>query len=947
MLSSSSDDLWRDDQLRKILNDSSKLNSRLAEATTLGKSPPQNQSSDVLKSEAEAIKSQHGKTVGRKKADALDQNELSDRVEDAMLNADRPGESLSKDLTSAPDVSWTSRTSFNTTPLRDDGTENSDLLSTPSLVPPTIYYSDDPPSHHSRNSINSTSLHSQHSTSSAAPLPPLAPGAASTVDMELTRNSASVMQSRARPIKSQYPVSGGEKHVEYILVASFDIDKGSVMEHQYPGPVGGDEVMLAELMLPDQTHARSQDWTIFFLRKDAEAMEEASEEGRGKWKKRRRKVAEDDGQAGIGATDGQAKDEGLDHEDYETDSSDEEPRNMDGPPLVYVLNLVNTKTDNTVKRGAIVKALAVCTRHSFLHIYKPLLLIALDQYFSSPTIETLASLYDAVNGMDLSLMPRLNLNEKFILQASNAKDLFIGKFEAMIAQRMVSDASDNGSQRSVSPTLQQFASHSRYSLPEDTHEFESTVNYANIPIPVRIPVALSPETVGDFSLIKLITTFSTPHSTSPIPFHPTHPHLTTSGSSTHPMIVLLNALLTQKRVIFLGHNLPSSEVAEAVLAACALASGGLLRGFTRHAFPYTDLTKIDDLLKVPGFIAGVANPAFAHHSEWWDVFCDIHTGRVRISNKIGQPAVTEGVVFFQQNAFPPTAGSGAGMSAIAAAGASLHAGLGGVGAHSASSAGADLTGDAIFMSTVLSAIHERHGENAIRTIFRLWVARFTRLAAAFEESVYGASALHIHDPPGQTELASPLAPLTSPAVSTPHGFDQDFPPEVLGHGYVWPSPQLRHAELAANSTRIEGWRVTRSYYNFVQDLAAFYHTRPVKALDLHHLHDKLVKLRLGPDAAGNIYLAICVAVQTKAEISQLLATIANGSWDSGAGSAGMGQGLFYIAYGLCHSKIEVREAVASLLGRVREHEAGRHFWNALGGSSRVAWEKVVIRMQER
>ena len=610
---------------------------------------------------------------------------------------------------------------------------------------------------------------------------------------------------------------------------------------------------------------------------------------------------------------------------------------MDGPPLVYVLNLVNTKTDNTVKRGAIVKAMAICTRHSFLHIYKPLLLIALDRYFSSPTIETLASLYDAVNGMDLSLMPRLNLNEKFILQASNAKDLFIEKFEAIIAQRMASDNSENGSMGSTSPTLQQFPSRSRHGLPKDTHEFESTVNYANIPVPVKIPVALSPETVGDFSLIKLITTFSTPHSTTPIPFNPTHPHLTTSGAGTHPMIVLLNALLTQKRVIFLGHNLPSSEVAEAVLAACALASGGLLRGFTRHAFPYTDLTKIDDLLKVPGFIAGVTNPAFAHHSEWWDVLCDIPTGRVRISNKIEQAPVTEGVVFFQQNALSPTAGSGAGMSAIAAAGASLTAGLGGVGAHTA--AGADTTGDAAFMSAVLSAIHERHGENAIRTKFRLWIARFTRLAATFEESVYGASALHIHDiSTAATELASPLSPKRhAPAES-------DLPPEVLGHGYVWPTPQLRHAELAANSTRIEGWRATRSYYNFVQDLASYYHFRPVKSLDLQHLHDKLAKLRLGPDASGNIYLALSAAVQSEREISQLLATIANGSWDSRAGSAGMGQGLFYIAFGLVHPKVEVREAVAGLLSRVREHEAGRHFWNALGRFSRVAWERVVDQM---
>jgi hypothetical protein len=38
--------------------------------------------------------------------------------------------------------------------------------------------------------------------------------------------------------------------------------------------------------------------------------------------------------------------------------------------LIYVLNLVYTKHDKTVKRGAIVKSMAICTRHPFLHIYK-------------------------------------------------------------------------------------------------------------------------------------------------------------------------------------------------------------------------------------------------------------------------------------------------------------------------------------------------------------------------------------------------------------------------------------------------------------------------------------------------------------------------------------------------------------------------------------------------
>jgi len=96
-----------------------------------------------------------------------------------------------------------------------------------------------------------------------------------------------------------------------------------------------------------------------------------------------------------------------------------------------------------------------------------------------------------------------------------------------------------------------------------------------------------------------VNCFSAPHNSSPQPF-PLHPHLTTSGPMTHPIIILLNALLTGKRIVFIGYGLPSGEVAHFVLAACALGGGvnGMLRGITERAFPYTDLSKVDSLLNV-------------------------------------------------------------------------------------------------------------------------------------------------------------------------------------------------------------------------------------------------------------------------------------------------------------------------------------------------------------
>jgi hypothetical protein len=159
-------------------------------------------------------------------------------------------------------------------------------------------------------------------------------------------------------LRSQYPLDNPENHVEYILVASFDIDRGSIMEHQYPGPISGDESMLAELMLPDQAHVRSQDWTIFFLHKDTSAEDAAREER--KMRRRRRRRKKELAESGQSRGDLTPEDDGFDEiEDIEDElagdddlesTEDEGEDEAEGPPLIYVLNLVNTKQDQTVKR---------------------------------------------------------------------------------------------------------------------------------------------------------------------------------------------------------------------------------------------------------------------------------------------------------------------------------------------------------------------------------------------------------------------------------------------------------------------------------------------------------------------------------------------------------------------------------------------------------------------
>ena len=145
-------------------------------------------------------------------------------------------------------------------------------------------------------------------------------------------------------LKSQYPADSTEKHVDYILVASFDIDRGPIMEYQYPGPISGDENMLAELMLPDQAHVRNQDWTIFFLHKDPGEQEQKQGTAETKRQERRRQLevngdsTETDGEDTPGSS--EEEDIGIERE---IDGGE-------GPPLIYVQNLVNTKQDVSAKR---------------------------------------------------------------------------------------------------------------------------------------------------------------------------------------------------------------------------------------------------------------------------------------------------------------------------------------------------------------------------------------------------------------------------------------------------------------------------------------------------------------------------------------------------------------------------------------------------------------------
>lgn len=110
--------------------------------------------------------------------------------------------------------------------------------------------------------------------------------------------------------------------------------------------------MLADLMLPDQMHNRRQDWTMFFLHKETNADEEDAD---GQPARRRRKVRTsthdqkmENGSSHLG-TNGDQHPESTGTID-EDESEEDDEKDPEEQPLIYVLNLVNTKVDSSVER---------------------------------------------------------------------------------------------------------------------------------------------------------------------------------------------------------------------------------------------------------------------------------------------------------------------------------------------------------------------------------------------------------------------------------------------------------------------------------------------------------------------------------------------------------------------------------------------------------------------
>lgn len=259
--------------------------------------------------------------------------------------------------------------------------------------------------------------------------------------------------------------------------------------------------------------------------------------------------------------------------------------------FLYGINLVKTQRDEKARRGASVKAICIFSRYHFIESLKKPLEIALDAYFHVPSVDILAKLFHSLNAVDLTLLPRPTILEHSLMRRG------VGVSPQFLGGRALEHQPQNWN-HALDIKLSFDAP-----IEGEAAVADSSSPHAVSPMSISVPLFRCPDEVGDINISKLVKTF---------------------GEGT---MRIYNAILRQKRVLFVGYNHASNDVAQMVFSAVALVSP-VIPNIIRRAFSYANLTDLT-FLDVKGFIAGVTNPMFQQKETWWDLLCvlDLPNGK--------------------------------------------------------------------------------------------------------------------------------------------------------------------------------------------------------------------------------------------------------------------------------------------------------------------------------
>jgi len=345
----------------------------------------------------------------------------------------------------------------------------------------------------------------------------------------------------------------GDSHepiVDYIVVAEFDIDTGSTVRHQYPTAIPSCSAdWLAENMLPEGVHNRSEDWTYMFLNRDCSRVDQRL--------------------SGI-----------VSQHSADANSTDS---------FLYGISLVRNKKDDSVRRGAIVKAMALFSRYSFIEAFRGPLIMALDQYYHAPCLGTVRDFFSSLRtNIPLAVIPRPTATEQLLMRR--------GVVAAQAAVNHAMEAYQPDAWTYSTKILMKFSQSdtSTSSPTPGSGEQPETLEYR---VPLSIPLYRTAEEVGDTDLFLALRLLGA------------------------DIMRVFHAVLTKRRVLFVGYNHAACDIAQVLFSCVSLVTPPLVHNhILRRVFPYANLSDLS-FLEQDGYIAGVTNPMFQSRYEWWDLLC--------------------------------------------------------------------------------------------------------------------------------------------------------------------------------------------------------------------------------------------------------------------------------------------------------------------------------------
>lgn len=361
------------------------------------------------------------------------------------------------------------------------------------------------------------------------------------------------------------------RNIEHILLAEFDIDKGSTLKHQIPGPIPNyADDFLADRMLPDGAQNQEWDWTLFFLNREVHYSNRASADDMESWEvigneeRGRAKQMKEVGKMGV---------------NNKNERDDEKP--------LYCLTLIHCRKDETVRRGATIRSIAICSRLPFVNVFRPLLFRALQEYFHEEDVGVLQCLYSSINNTDLSRQKTIISNTQSFAQYSSRP----------LYSFFVPSSAESASGQVALEHGQQFI-------------FEE---------PLRVPLHHSKDQFDEISVRDLLRKFK-----------------------AKGVVYLYMTVLMGYRLLVMGHNVSTSDICQSVLSIVGLVCPPLSGILMERAFPYVSLTDVI-FQDVDGFIAGTTNPYFKEKCDW-DVLADLESGKVVIRSPKVEQLITGQVV---------------------------------------------------------------------------------------------------------------------------------------------------------------------------------------------------------------------------------------------------------------------------------------------------------------